>query len=178
MDYSYKCLKAKNVRSVGTVGSTKVVLVDLVFEDEHGHLLAPANDTLVAIVDGENASMIVKDVCDILEEDCDGADWDRWSTLCDLHPGPSYDVYNPEEFTALLLAEKQDEPAELLAVVTSDMVHDADNVPTYEDKSTTFYWGAWPDNPVLPNVRVWSLFNKRVSEQDAIQIVKEHVVGP
>jgi hypothetical protein len=57
------------------------------------------------------------------------------------------------------------------------MVHDADDVPTYQDKITTFYWGAWSDSPVLPNVRVWVLFSKPVSEQDAVRIAKEHFFG-
>ena len=70
-----------------------------------------------------------------------------------------------------------DEQAKILALIMSDMMRDTDDVPTYQDKRTTFYWGAWGDNPVLANARVWVLFDKPVSEQDAIKIAKEHVGG-
>lgn len=69
----------------------------------------------------------------------------------------------------------EDKQAKILALITSDMVRDSDDVPTYEDKKTTFYWGAWSDSPVLPYVRIWVLFDKPVSEQDSIKIVKERV---
>lgn len=59
----------------------------------------------------------------------------------------------------------------IVAYITSEAVHDPDDVPMYEDGKRAFHWGAWPDSPI-PNIRLWVLFNQDVTPEVAFEIAK------
>lgn len=46
----------------------------------------------------------------------------------------------------------------IVACITSDDVHDADSVPSY-DEGNCRYWGAYEDSPI-PDVRLFCVFNR------------------
>lgn len=64
--------------------------------------------------------------------------------------------------------------AKIIALITSDDVVDADSVPTYDDGTTAFFWGAFADSP-LPNERVWCLLDGPTTREDAFRQVTERV---
>jgi hypothetical protein len=62
----------------------------------------------------------------------------------------------------------------VMAVITSDDVHDPDLVPTYSG-GCCYYWGAFKDSPI-PDVRVFVVFNKEPdSDSEAFDVVKSHL---
>ena len=64
------------------------------------------------------------------------------------------------------------DPLTLVASITSDQVHDPDDVPMHEDGNCRF-WGAWPESPI-PNIRVFAVFNREpVDETEAYATAKE-----
>ena len=76
---------------------------------------------------------------------------------------------NPHDIARLITEDpdvKNRMKPKIVDYITSDAVHDADDVPMYEDGKRAFYWGAWPDSPV-PNVRVWVLFDTDVTREAA-----------
>ncbi len=63
----------------------------------------------------------------------------------------------------------------VMASVTSDMVHDPDDIPMY-DSGNCRYWGAFNDSPI-PNVRVFVVFNQEPqSEEEALGVAKAWLV--
>ena len=104
MDYSYECVAAENIRSVEHFGARELVLVDLRFEDEHGHELVLQTDTLVVLEDGD--ARIVGYPEDVYQDemDCpDASTWDKIQLLCDKYPAPTFSVDNEEEFDAFFV---------------------------------------------------------------------------
>lgn len=63
---------------------------------------------------------------------------------------------------------------QILVLVTSDQMVDVDDTPDYENGTTSFYWGAFPDSP-LPNRRVWCLLDSPTTEEEAHKLLREYL---
>lgn len=98
--YSYECTKAKLVSKVeGDFGNKKLYLFDLEFDNEHGQALRPVSSVLVAVED--DGAELVQYPENVLEETASEEDFDRLAKLVDNYPG--YEVYNVEDFSAMVL---------------------------------------------------------------------------
>lgn len=61
--------------------------------------------------------------------------------------------------------------AKIVVLITSDDVLDPDYVPTYENDTTAFYWGAFEDSP-SPNQRVLCLLDNPATREEAHQLAR------
>ena len=62
--------------------------------------------------------------------------------------------------------------ATITVLLTSDMFHDHDDIPTTEVGDFTFYWGANEDSPGGVDRRVWVMFDEPLPYADAERAVR------
>jgi len=62
----------------------------------------------------------------------------------------------------------------IVVSISSEQLHDTDDVPTHEDGKRAFYWGAWEDSPI-PKVRLWVLFDQDVTPEVAFQMAHDEL---
>lgn len=60
--------------------------------------------------------------------------------------------------------------AKIAVLITSEMLHDADDMPDCEDGQTMFFWDAWPISPIR-SIRIWALFTQPINRQKAQTIL-------
>ena len=97
MDCAYVCLGAKAKQELGTFGDKRVVLCDMVFEDEHGNVLAPVADAVVVIEAGQADT---QDYAENIIENATVEQLAKLQQLCDNNP--HYHVYNTEDLYNML----------------------------------------------------------------------------
>ena len=70
----------------------------------------------------------------------------------------------------LVIVDKLVDKLRVVCYITSEMVHDADDLPDY-DGGNCRYYGAYPDNPI-PNERLFVVFNREPSNnEEALETV-------
>jgi hypothetical protein len=102
LDFSYNCIDVSRATRVATYPKD-LYLVDLQFEDEHGHKLAPLHHVLVVVEGG--VAKLEKYPENILDSAGPTEDtlWPLVEGWCRNHPG--YDVENSEKLARWVVAE-------------------------------------------------------------------------
>ena len=105
VEYSYNVVGVSNVRKLDTFGGKLLLLADVQFEDEHGHVFVPDKDVLVEM--GGGYADVVKYAENVfVDEEYEQFYTDelheKYSKLCN---DIGYTAYNTEKFHQILAVE-------------------------------------------------------------------------
>lgn len=54
----------------------------------------------------------------------------------------------------------------IAVLITSQMLNDADDMPSYDDGRTMFFWDAWPVSR-FRSIKIWAIFTQSINRQKA-----------